>query len=130
MPALQTFLNELNKAFARENIAGTAKNLAAFAPGQNLDAAIDALIGRAAPINPHLKQYLATMPPSIVDALLSIIYHTLRREKRTSIVFSWNPAYDFELRVWEAPDTAQTRGGISVTLKGRYPGDKHPLAAN
>jgi hypothetical protein len=42
------------------------------------------------------------------------------------ITFSWTPGYDFELTIWDAPDTGRTHGGITVLLKSRYPGDTRP----
>jgi hypothetical protein len=47
----------------------------------------------------------------------------LRRPKLPS----WAPGYDYELSVWQAPDTRTSRGGITVLIKSRYPDDKHPL---
>jgi hypothetical protein len=129
MPALQTFLAAMNTAFAHENIQKTVKQREAFRPGPSLDGAIDAVIGAASPLNSHLKRYLGTAPPSIVAGLLAISYDALGRAHPTSIVFNWSPAYDFELVVWEAPDTGATRGGIAITVKGRYPDDPHPLSA-
>lgn len=129
MPALQTFLAAMNTAFAHENIHETARQREAFRPGPSLDEAIDAVIGVASPLNPHLKCYLGGAPPSIVVALLAIAHDALSRPHPTSIVFNWSPAYDFELVVWEAPDTSTTRGGIAITVKGRYPDDPHPLSA-
>jgi hypothetical protein len=33
------------------------------------------------------------------------------------------------MTVWQAPDTKNTKGGITVLLKSRYPSDEHPLDA-
>jgi hypothetical protein len=62
------------------------------------------------------------------EALRAIIYQALGTTPPTQITFSWAPAYDYELTIWDAPNTRRTRGGITVLLKSRYPDDKHPLA--
>ena len=49
-----------------------------------------------------------------------VIYHALSSRPAKPIVFSWAPAYDHELTIWE------TTCGISVLYKSRYPADSAP----
>ena len=67
------------------------------------------------------------MPASFQETLRSIIYHALSTRPATQITFAWAPGYDYELTMWHAPDTKQTKGGITVLVKSRYPSDAHPL---
>ena len=62
------------------------------------------------------------------EALRAIIYQALSTTPPTQITFAWAAGYDFELSVWQAPDTKTSKGGITVLLKSRYPDDKHPIA--
>jgi hypothetical protein len=126
MPGLQTVLSKLNTAFGRENIKEMVKHRDKFEPGKPLAAGI--VVTRRAALFEFYASFINSMPKSMQEALLAIIRHALGTSPPTPITFSWAPAYDYELTVWHAPDTRNTRGGITVLLKSRYPDDKHPLA--
>ena len=66
---------------------------------------------------------------AIIIGLRSIIHHALSTTPPTQVTFAWAPGYDFEMTVWQAPDTKTTKGGITVLVKSRYPADTHPLDA-
>ena len=74
------------------------------------------------------KAYFAHMPGAIHESLRSVIHHALSTNPPTQITFAWAPAYDWELTVWQAPDTRHTKGGITLLIKSRYPDDKHPIS--
>lgn len=125
MPGLQTVLGELNTAFSRQNIRRMAANREKFAPGMPLAAGI--VVTPEHPLYEFYSGFIRSMPESMQEALRSMIYHALGTSPPTQITFAWAPGYDYELRVWHAPDTRNTRGGVTVMLKSRYPDDKHPL---
>ena len=125
MPVMQTMLVELNCKFARDQIGATAAKKDMFAPGQKL---VGALIAGGTPLEPAFKDYLAKLPGAIHETLRSVIHHALSAEPPTQITFAWAPGYDYEITVWQAPDTARTKGGITLLLKSRYPDDKHPIS--
>ena len=125
MPVMQTVLNELNAKFGKDNIGALAANRAMYAPGQTLTGA---LVAGGTPLQPAFKAYLAQLPGAIHETLRSVIHHALSTTPPTQITFAWAPSYDYEITVWQAPDTAQTKGGITLLLKSRYPDDKHPLS--
>jgi len=72
--------------------------------------------------------YLNRLPRSMQEAIRSTIYHALSTSPPTQITFAWAAGYDYELTIWDAPDTRQTRGGITILIKSRYPDDPHPLS--
>ncbi len=49
-----------------------------------------------------LRDFLETIPTALDAAILAGVRSALGRELRTQI--SWQPGYDFELRMWERSD--------------------------
>jgi hypothetical protein len=125
MPHLQTILGTLNTAFSRENLPKLAESREAFREGQTLGAGI--VVHPKTALHSDWVKYLHDIPGSIQEAIRSIIHHALSTSPPTQVTFAWAPGYDYELSVWQAPDTRTSRGGITVLIKSRYPNDKHPL---
>jgi hypothetical protein len=125
MPHLQTILGQLNHAFSAENISRLAERRDAFAPGRPFVSGL--IVGRDMALQRHWETYLNQIPKSIQEAILGVIRTSLSTTPPTPIVFAWAPGYDYELTIWQAPDTRTSRGGITLLIKSRYPDDKHPL---
>ena len=118
MPALQTAMTKLNSSFAPGEIDK-------FAPGKTMDAGLITQPGTV--LHKALESYIATLPGSFHESLRSVIYYALTQKPPIPVTFSWAPGYDYEFNLWHAPDAAETRGGITVMIKSRYPADPHPL---
>ncbi len=127
MPMLQAFVGELNSRFTKDKIGGLVGQIAMFAPGQRLDPGLVAEPGTA--LHRAMKVFLGRMPISFHETFNAVVRHALSTEPPTEVTFAWAPGYDYELTLWQAPDTKLTRGGITVLLKSRYPDDRHPLHA-
>lgn len=125
MPAFQTVLGELNVHMGQQKLGALAQRAGQFAPGKGLDLAF--LVDEKTPLHRAWKGYLAQVPPALQEALRSVIHHALTTTPPTQITFAWAPAYDYEMTIWQAPDTKITKGGITVLFKSRYPDDAHPL---
>lgn len=126
MPHLQTILGQLNIAFARENIDKLVERRDAFSPGRRLGAGV--VVSPEMALHSDWLEYLNQIPESIQEAVRSSIFYALgTKPKPTLITFAWAPGYDYELTMWQAPDTRSSRGGITLLIKSRYPLDKHPL---
>ena len=129
MPMMQTTLGGMNAAFSESGLPDTVKNKDKFAPGQPLH---EALAAHGAPpvtvLHRKLKANLASLPGAVSETLRATIHHALSTNPPTHVTFGWAPGYDHEVTVWHAPDTKDTKGGITVLVKSRYPDDKHPLA--
>ena len=126
MPMLQTFSLRLNNEFHPDRIEEFAAARAQhFAAGKHLD--LSFLEKDGTPLHRAWQSYIAKLPGSFSEALRAVIHYALSTKPPTPINFSWAPGYDYELNMWQAPDTKLTRGGITVLLKSRYPDDKHPL---
>ncbi len=125
MPHLQTALGTLNLSFSRENIGKLASNRAAFAEGKTLAQGI--VVHEKMALHEHWKKYLGMIPAPMQEAIRAVIYNALGTTPPTTITFAWAPGYDYELSIWQAPDTRTSRGGITVLIKSRYPDDAHPL---
>jgi len=128
MPRLQTLLCDLNAAFNKREIKNRADDLEMFAPHEPLDEALAGIVAEPGSVEHRaFKAYIGRIPPAIREGLRSTIYSALKTEPPTLITYAWAPAYDFEATYWQAPDTDETRGGITVLIKSRYPSDRHPL---
>jgi hypothetical protein len=118
MPMLVAFVADLNVKFHASQIANTAKQREAFAPGRPLD------LGVLADGDRTKQRVLAlqakALPPMIQEALRSVIYHALGEATPRPITFAWAPAYDYELSIFDAPC------GTTVLLKSRYAADAPP----
>jgi len=128
MPMMQTTLAGMNAAFSATGLPNTVKNKANFAPGKLLHEALAA--HGATPgtvLHRKLKSHLASLPGAVSETLRATIHHALSTKPPTHVTFGWAPGYDHEVTVWQAPDTKNTKGGITVLVKSRYPDDKHPL---
>jgi hypothetical protein len=125
MPALQSVLGHLNRAFSKDEIGKLAEARESFAPGKGFDTSL--FVKKGTPLHKAWTDYHGQLPASFQDMLRSIIYHALSTKPATQITFAWAPGYDYELTMWHAPDTKQTKGGITVLVKSRYPSDLHPL---
>ena len=130
MPKMQTTVAGLNTAFSPPNLPALAAQKDKFAAGQPLHTALAA---HGAPtgsvLHRALREHLAGLPGAVSETLRATIHHALSTQPPTHVTFAWAPAYDHEITVWHAPDTADTKGGITVLIKSRYPDDKHPIAA-
>jgi hypothetical protein len=125
---MQTTLSGLNSAFSATGLPDTVKQRAKFAPGKPLHTAL-AEHGAAPGTDLHraLREHLRELPGAISESLRATIHHALGTKPPTHVTFGWAPGYDHEITVWHAPDTEETKGGITVLMKSRYPDDKHPL---
>jgi hypothetical protein len=129
MPKMQTTLGGLNAAFSATGRPATVPKKEDFAPGTLVHEALAAHGAEpGTPLHRALKNHLETLPGAIKETLRATIYHALSTTPPTHVTFAWAPAYDHEITVWHAPDAEDTKGGITVLVKSRYPTDKHPLA--
>ncbi|HEY8614889.1 hypothetical protein [Phenylobacterium sp.] len=125
MPMLQTVLCELNVHMGCDKINDLAKRKDLFAPEAEPDYGF--LMASQPRLVTAWQAYLREMPLGIRTGLRAIIHHALSTEPPTQVTFAWAPGYDWEMNVWQAPDTQTTKGGITVLLKSRYPDDDHPI---
>ncbi|WP_374472297.1 hypothetical protein [Phenylobacterium sp.] len=126
MPMLQTMLSELNVYMGREKIQELAKRRDMFAPGANPDYAF--LMEAQPRLVSAWQTYIKEIPPAIRAGVDAVIHQALSTEPPTQVTFAWAPGYDWELNIWQAPDTQTTKGGVTVLIKSRYPDDAHPIS--
>jgi hypothetical protein len=124
MAAFQTVLSYLNVAFSKDNIVELATKRENFAPGRAL--AQGAVVKEGTRLHALWTDYLTKMPPSFQETFRAIVYHALSTEPPTPITWAWAPGYDYELSIWQSPDTPPTKGGITILMKSRYPSDPNP----
>ncbi|MBS0411862.1 MAG: hypothetical protein JSR86_18230 [Proteobacteria bacterium] len=128
MPMMQALVGELNARFTKDRIHDLVRRIEMFAPGQRLNPDLVAEPGTV--LHRALRSFFHRMPDTFHESLHAIIRTALSTSPPTEVTFAWAPGYDYELTLWQAPDTQLTRGGITVLLKSRYPDDKHPLQAD
>ncbi|MDT4742876.1 MULTISPECIES: hypothetical protein [unclassified Bradyrhizobium] len=127
MPHLQTALGKLNIAFSKERIAKLVPHRDAFKEGQPLGQS-GVVIDDKMAIKGEWRKFLGQIPIAQQEAIRAVIFAALGTDPATPITFAWAPGYDFEVLIWQAPDTRTSRGGITILIKSRYPSDSHPLA--
>ncbi len=128
MPVLQTTLHGLNASFGPEKIADTAAQKDKFSARANFHTALaDHGAEPGTELHRFLREHLRKMPPAVAESLRAAVHAALSTEPPTHVTFAWAPAYDWEVTVWQAPDTAETKGGVTILVKSRYPSDGHPL---
>lgn len=125
MPMFQTLLGELNCHMGRDKIRELAKRKDDFAPGAEPDFTF--LMEQHPQLIAAWTELHKQIPPAIRVSLNALIHQALSTTPPTQVTFAWAPAYDYEMTVWQAPDTKTTKGGITVLLKTRYPDDAHPV---
>jgi len=118
MPQHEKGLGRLNERFDSDHIKATAERTEDFAPQHGFDAG--KLIGKDDAAK-AFQRYLNNLPGSVKETLRGVVYYALRQKPPKPITFSWAPAYDSELTIWESDC------GITLFVNGRYPTD--PLAA-
>jgi hypothetical protein len=125
MPALNATVFKLNAKFDPTNVGITAADADRFAPGTQLQASF--VFPNDAQLRRVLQRYLDALPSGIHEALRAMMHSALTANPPTPMVFNWEAAYDFGITITQTPDTVMTPGVISVTIRGRYPDDDHPL---
>jgi hypothetical protein len=121
MPAFQVMLDRLCGVFGAEGIQGVPTEL--FDGGRSLPE-IAKELGIAQ--NRREEEIIRGIPDEMQEALRAVISRNLARADRLPITFAWAPAYDYELNLWVVPGTDESRGGITVLFKSRYPDDVNP----
>jgi hypothetical protein len=115
-------LGKLNAAFGGASPTVGHEELARFAPGEELGPALASILGGDdGDLNALLAAYVGTMPPSFREALRAVIYSALDRSTQALLNFSWAPAYDFELTIWEIVEPPPHASGVHILIRGRYP---------
>jgi hypothetical protein len=127
MPMMQALVGELNARFTKDRIDDLVRRIHMFAPGQRLDP--DLVTEPGTVLHRAMRSFFNRMPDTFHESLNAIIRTALSTSPPTEVTFAWAPGYDYELTLWQAPDTQLTRGGVTVLLKSRYPDDRHPLHA-
>lgn len=128
MPRFQALVGGLNGAFSHEHIQKLANQRALFAPQQPLDEALATIVAKpGTAMHRAFKAYVAKLPGALSEAVRAALHYALSTSPPTLVTFAWAPGYDYETTFWQSPDTKETRGGVTVLFKSRYPDDKHPL---
>jgi hypothetical protein len=130
MPAMQTAMGPLNERFNARNVGNEEINPPdAFAEGIRLADLVDTVDKRDAEYVPieAAKAFIESMPEGLHEAIRAVIRANLLRDDPLPITFAWQPGYDWELTINDVSDTEETRGGITMIVKSRYPSDRHPM---
>jgi hypothetical protein len=109
--------------------------LALFAPGNDMADTTQRMLSAESPLQRAMKGadpndariVAGALPRLLMEVSRAVVYDNLQRESPVGITFSWQPAYEHSVTVWESPPTSISPGWINVVFKGRYPGDPHPI---
>jgi hypothetical protein len=109
-------LARLNQQFAEDRIGELNPNMF---DRSLANVAEDIQIART----PEERNFIAAIPNGMRDALRALIQSNLSGEQPLEMTFAWGPGYDYELTIWEAPGTSESRGSITVLLRTQYPSE-------
>jgi hypothetical protein len=116
MPAMQLLCERANALFNRENVDKVS--LESVAPGTSLKVAAERLgILGSKPEGTYLDSWPAGLQEAVVGAVRSAI----TRRQRLPVTFSWAPAYDYEVQIWEAHGAKGSRAAMTILLRSPYP---------
>ena len=121
MPVFETMFKDLNAALVDDAFVDQARGL--VGAGRGL---VEILEGLDMVKHPGASAFIAQTPASIQAAIVAAIEQNLGRDAPKQMMFTWTPAYDWELRVTETRSTDVSAGGITIHVRSRYPGDPHP----
>jgi hypothetical protein len=131
MPYLEALVLGLNRQLNKDEVRRYCKEHKVFStPGLQLAqlagtlGAIDESAPKKTEVVARWKEYLGQIPAGLQEAMRSVI--SLAIERDIPLAFAWEPAYDFEVAIWHTPDGRDTKGGIKVRLRSRYPHDTLP----
>lgn len=120
MPMMQAMVERANQRFNRENIKAMQAQSASLAAGTDLAAGARAL-GIAA--SGREEEFLRAWPAGIKEAIRAAVFDALTRPGGPlPVQFTWAPAYDYEVAVWEVAGTAESMGGMTIALRSPIPG--------
>jgi hypothetical protein len=118
MPKVVRVAERLNQVFGRENIDRFSPEL--LAPGTTLASAAREF---KLAVSDREMAYLSSLPAGEQEALRAALYSALTRSPRLPVTFAWAPGYDYELTVWEVPETKDTEGAMTILVRSPYPKD-------
>lgn len=99
MPGLHKVVRHLNRQFDDDNIHSFTQYVAEFAPGKPLNVEVLQFPDRA--VARRFQAYLDALPSGLKETLRGLFSHALSATPPIPISFSWVPAYDYELTVWQ-----------------------------
>ena len=71
-----------------------------------------------------MRNFLASIPPAVDAAIVAAVRSALERGLRAAI--SWQPGYDFELRIWDVSHDGH--GLVNVHLVSPHPVEAVPAS--
>jgi hypothetical protein len=119
MPFLQTMTNRACHIFSFENI----KNLSIdnVPPGSTLSQLLQTL--GIATTSQEIAA-VGTIPGALQCSIMSIMNYAIDHNDpndRIQMSFSWSPAYEWGLHVWEAHAVSGSPSAITINIEGPYP---------
>ena len=138
MPFMHVALNFTNQLFGDPTLLVQHRDqlLELFQPGADHNAVASLLSSADGPLQRDLPgevdratvgRYAGRLPATIMEVSRAVVYQNLQRETPLGMTFAWMPAYEHEITVCESPATGDTPGWITILMRGRYPGDPHPI---
>jgi hypothetical protein len=118
MPFLQVMSNRASCKFSYDNLS--TLDLSAVPKDPSLIGYLQALnIARST----QDQAVINAMPSTIQISALSVMRHAVECDvaNRKQITFSWAPAYEWGIHIWEARSAGGSPSAITIQLEGPYP---------
>jgi hypothetical protein len=113
MPMFHSVVRHLNRQFDDDKIGDFAKNAATFGPGRGLDVSVLGFPDKT--MSGLFQRYVDGLPAGMREVLRAILHHAMSATPPIPVSFSWAPASDYELTLWEPTC------GLMIQFKGPTP---------
>lgn len=123
MPAFEIMFPRLIVELQREEVLAQLQGL--LAPGD--DFTLTQILDELHLIdNDGQREFIDQTPKALQVAILAVVRENLGRGTPKQMMFTWEPSYDWELRLRESTSSSVSAGGITMQIGSRYPDDPHP----
>ncbi len=120
MPTFQAIAGKANVALNSANIQNFPKT------ELKLDQPFSDVGFKALGLTDAEIAYIRSWPESLRATIRAVIHSAINRDTPLPVTVAWQPGYDFQVTVSEAPGTSASPGGITILARSRYPADTHP----
>jgi hypothetical protein len=118
---------KVNEVFAATQNFHPGELLDTFQSAETVGQAAE-MLGLLAVLDPEqqgpMTEFLASIPPAIDAAIVAVARNALQRGLR--VTYTWQPGYDFELRVWDV--AFEHRGMVNVHVSSPHPQEAEPIS--
>ena len=120
MPFFQAMAKQANAMLTKEALTGKPSP---FAETGSLVGGLKEL-GVVPPGESDEAAFIDAFPSGLKEAVRAVLHDNLSSGKPLDVTVAWSPGYEDEVTLFQVADNERTKGGITILVKSRYPGDR------